>query len=110
MSVAANSSSKRTRQASNVSCCFSARRLTQTLDIQWKFKPSYLSQWLAFILVLAPAFWVAFGGPSFVHRWHNNAALAIRALVFIVNVALLLAVLWYVVPWVVSFLDGMLYE
>jgi hypothetical protein len=72
-------------------------------------KASRSSQWLTAIFVLGPAFWVAFGGPMFVYRWQNNSAPLLRGLVFVLRIAFLLVVLWYVVPFVVTFLDGVIH-
>ena len=72
-------------------------------------KASRLSQWLTVIFVLGPAFWVAFGGPMFLHRWQNNAAPLLRGLIFALRIVFLLGVFWYVVPFIVTLLDGVLH-
>ncbi len=71
----------------------------------WEIKASRLSQWLVVIVVLGPAFWVAFGGPAFIYRWQNNPVPLLRGLVFVLRIAFLLGVLWYV-PFVITLLDG----
>lgn len=72
-------------------------------------KASRVSQWLTAIFVLAPTFWVAFGGPIFIYRWQNNSAPLLRGLVFGLRMGFLVVVFWYVVPFVVAFLDGVLH-
>lgn len=71
-------------------------------------KASRLSQWLTAIFVLGPTFWVAFGGPMFIHRWQNNPASLLRGLFLVLRLAFLLGVLWQVAPFVVALLDGVL--
>jgi hypothetical protein len=66
---------------------------------------SRASQWLAAILVLAPVFWLAFGGSSLVRQFHSRASPVGQAVVFALNIAFLILVIWYVVPWAVSLLD-----
>jgi hypothetical protein len=61
-------------------------------------RASSLSQWLTAIFLLGPAFWVAFGGPMVIHRWQNSSAPLLRGLIFVLRIAFLLGVLWYVVP------------
>lgn len=70
-------------------------------------RASRLSQWLTVLIVLGPAFWVAFGGPSFIHRWQNNSVPLLRGSVFALRIGFLLMVFWYVVPYIVALLDGM---
>lgn len=72
-------------------------------------KASRLSQWLTAIFVLGPTFWLTFGGPMFIHRWQNNSVPLLRGFVFVLRIAFLLGVLWYVVPFVVTLLDGVLH-
>ena len=72
-------------------------------------KASRLSQWLTAIFVLGPTFWVSFGGPMFIHRWQSNSVPLLRGLVFVLRLAFLLGVLWYVAPFVVALLDRVLH-
>lgn len=72
-------------------------------------RASRLSQWLTAIIVLGPAFWVAFGGPMSIHRWQNNSVPLLRGLVFVLRIGFLLGVLWYVAPFVVALLDRVLH-
>lgn len=72
-------------------------------------KASRLSQWLAAVFVLGPTFWVAFGGPMFIYRLASSSAPLLRWLVFALRMGLLLMVYWYVVPYVVALLDGVLH-
>lgn len=72
-------------------------------------KPTGLSQFIASVVVLAPALWFAFGGPSFLTRWREHLLVALRVLAFCCKVALLLAIYWYVVPWFGTVVDRALH-
>jgi hypothetical protein len=63
------------------------------------------SQWIISVFVLGPTFWITFGGPTIIHRWQSNRVLSLRGLIFILRIAVALAVLQYVVPFLVALLD-----
>lgn len=69
-------------------------------------KPSRISQWLAALLVLAPAFfWITNNRQSFILRWQNHSDPFVRGAVFLVRLVCLLAVIRHVVPWLIVLLD-----
>jgi hypothetical protein len=45
----------------------------------------------------------------FIHRWQSNSVPLLRGLVFVLRLAFLLGVLWYVAPFVVALLDRVLH-
>ena len=72
----------------------------------FSIRASRLSQWLTVIFVPGPAFRLAFGGPMLIHRRENNAAQLLHGLMFILRIAFVLAVLWYILSFAFALLDG----
>lgn len=66
------------------------------------------SEWIFCALVLGPSMWVAFGGPSYIRRWHKHRMPIVRGLVFVLSLAFFFAMLKYGYPWSVALLDGIL--
>ena len=71
-------------------------------------KPSRLSQWLACLFVLAPAFWIGFRSPGIIGRWEYGSDPLLRGLIFALRIVFMLCVMWYAVPWSISVFDGVM--